>query len=74
MDSGTTFGLRCNGGKGHSVTELEELFNYGTNTGSRNLGYSIKSAHHEDYTCLLDTEAQCNLDSMSEMVTHGWRI
>ena len=74
MDSGTTFGLRNHEDYGHDVREMDHAFSYGTNVGERSLEYEIKSNHHEDYTCKLDEEAHCNLDSMSEMVALGWRV
>jgi hypothetical protein len=76
LDSGSTFSLRMNEdyAKPGTVTDLDYMFNYGTNTGQRDLHQQIESNIIEGHTCMLDTEAQCNLDSLSELVRLGFRV
>ncbi|CAJ1947010.1 unnamed protein product, partial [Cylindrotheca closterium] len=76
LDSGSTFSLRMNEdyAKPGTVSDLDYMFNYGTNTGQRDLHQQVESSIIEGRTCLLDTEAQCNLDNLSELVKLGSRV
>ncbi|CAJ1944831.1 unnamed protein product [Cylindrotheca closterium] len=76
LDSGSTFSLRMNKdyAKPGTVSDLDYMFNYGTNTGQRDLHQQVESSDIKGHTCLLDTEAQCNLDSLSELVKLGFHV
>ncbi|CAJ1970387.1 unnamed protein product [Cylindrotheca closterium] len=76
LDSGSTFSLRMNKDytKPGTVSDLDYMFKYGTNTGQCNLHQQVESSIIEGHTWLLDTEAQCNLDSLSELVKLGFRV
>ncbi|CAJ1946081.1 unnamed protein product [Cylindrotheca closterium] len=76
LDSGSTFSLQMNEdyAKPGTVSDLDYMFNYGTNTGQRDLHQQVKSSIIKGHTCLLDTEAQCNLDNLSELVKLGFRV